>query len=589
MKPILLINDLHDVEHFIQNISPMEYVVVTTDMSAQIHLQENLNIQSRHLSSFISTEEILAAQKITDETIDFITAEMDTHLTSVLREADEEPFSFFSAYLYIFKFHYLEYYCFYLALNNLLNTVSTDKIITYPKKMNHFFRTGREIEDLIQVLFPSYHIKRILDIQKVDEKPLLHQGSKTHLLKKLFSKNILSLRKIRRKISGLRGTCYSFLSRKRPTVLLFPELYDLTFLKQHPLPYNIIDWNIYQILFAKKQTYRSTKIQFNSPEYDNPLNTIIASDMGKFFQQNHERCAIALQQVRELLSKYNITLIAWGNPPVFGEKAFIFDFLLKQNIPIIGMQHGNCYGDQIRYGHFDSDFNRCDYFFTYGFTQENLEKAYPNQPHRCQIIPTGTTHHKISAKKKTTVDILFPLTIIKPLLMGGVNRRPAHSLCDAQLKILHYLNSLNDSFKCYIKPIQGANKHNSPFLMVKEKFTHVHFVNHLSLSEFLDHYLPKIVIIEFPSSPLIDAIGLDTEIFLLSDPVNQYTQEALELLEKRVHCYDNIDDLIKELEAFLDGSLAPKRNDEYLHHYLSSKDAEIKILSSINDILEEKL
>lgn len=587
MKPIVLINNLTDIDHFIHHFSPDEYRIVTTDITSHIHLQEILGIENWHLSSFIDANDIHEAQKITDRSIPSIITDMDEQLSAALRQNGKEPYTFFSAYLYIFKLHYLEYYCFFQAFSHLLQTSSSPKVMVYPKKMNHFFYTDREITELLRDLFPEYQMESIDVKRQTDEKPLMHQNSKIALMKKFFTKNPLWLwPKLKLKITGFKETLLALALKNRPSLLLFPELYDLTFLKQHRLHYTMIDWEMYRLFFAKKHPLTRPEINFSPFISDHPLDTIAASDMEKFFRQNIGHALEALSQIKTLLSHRKISLIAWGNPPIFGEKAFLFDFLLHQNIPIVGMQHGNCYGDQIRYGHFDSDFNRCDYYFTYGFTHEDLERGYERRKHRCRIIPTGTTRHKIATRTKIPIDILFPITIIKPILMGGVNRTPAAALWNAQHKILRYLDSLQNHHSCYVKPIRGANKRNSPFLIVKHTFEHLRFVDHLSLGEFLNHYLPKIVIIDLPSSPLIDVIGLDTEIFLLADPVNGYETVALEKLRKRVHYYDDIDHLIEGAQAFLEGRIKPKRNEEYIRHYLAQSDSETKILDSIDAIVK---
>ena len=82
-----------------------------------------------------------------------------------------------------------------------------------------------------------------------------------------------------------------------------------------------------------------------------------------------------IKGLESLARSVPLSLCIWGLPPVAGLTALIFEFLRSKGIKVIGSQHGGSYGESNSPWHFDSDFNRCDYFISYGFTQQDLARS----------------------------------------------------------------------------------------------------------------------------------------------------------------------------------------------------------------------
>ena len=104
----------------------------------------------------------------------------------------------------------------------------------------------------------------------------------------------------------------------------------------------------------------------------------------------------------------------------------------------------------------------------------------------------------------------------------------------------------------------------------------------------LEQYDVRAVVIEFPSTPLLEAIGKDIEIFLMADPVLSFSQEALSLLKKRVHYFEEIKELQRALIEWKDGDLPPLRDQTFYHKYLFRENTEALILNTIENCIAHR-
>ena len=87
---------------------------------------------------------------------------------------------------------------------------------------------------------------------------------------------------------------------------------------------------------------------------------------------------------------------------------------------------------------------------------------------------------------------------------------------------------------------------------------------------------------DYPSTPLFEVLGENIDIFLLADPILPFTPEALILLRKRVHCFENIDELKDCLTKYTEGKIPSLRNNEFYHKYVYRKNTRSLILETIN-------
>jgi len=385
---------------------------------------------------------------------------------------------------------------------------------------------------------------------------------------------------------------YRKLSKSRKSILLFENLYHLEFLKGELEKYNVLFYHAdssFPARFNSQEQTREIEVDFKRFEFiediKNPLIMLFLKDIGEDFSKNIGKNIAAIDHLREIERDYPISLAIWGNPPIERTKALIFEYLRSRGVKILGAQHGCLYGEYFEPWHFDSDFNRCDVYISYGFTESDLKRLYPRREVDMKIFPLGAARKSPNNRLKKKIDILFPITNSMSFFEGGMTRTPLDKLAGRQIHLLEYLNSL-EGFNIYIKPFPYSYTKKFTVLSVLRRMKNLKVVDHLSLSDFLESYSPRAVLIEYPSQPLFDVLHLDTEIFLMNDPVHHYEKQALKELEMRVHYAEDTTEIVHKLNLFLKGMLEKKRDDTYYKHYVYKEDSENNILRLIDGLIE---
>ena len=207
------------------------------------------------------------------------------------------------------------------------------------------------------------------------------------------------------------------------------------------------------------------------------------------------------------------------------------------------MQHGSAYCEQHDTWREYTDISRCSYFISYGFTKNDMKRVLPREifeetAEKVTIIPLGTTK-KINrsgrVKSKKVVDVLFPITYVKRMLLGGGCARVLpHVLSDRAIDLLHFLDRLN--VHILIKPMLNTSYENSVFLPILKRLKNRKIIirSDLPLIHYLEQYHVRSVMLEYASTPLYECLPYDIEIFAMFDPVRPYTKAAMNLLKKRV-------------------------------------------------------
>jgi hypothetical protein len=315
------------------------------------------------------------------------------------------------------------------------------------------------------------------------------------------------------------------------------------------------------------------------------LHGVTAKNLLKDFYRCTTEYLSPLIMLDKLHTRSPIDLGIWGNPCIHNSGTLIKEYLLKRNIPLIGMQHGSTPGIQ-SYDvcfHFDSQYSRCTHFLTYGFDEQDLKSVCPDKQIACKIIPVGTckehTKNFSRKRKKQKIDILFPLTNSLSITIDGIRIKP-DVLTRYQLEILQTLEAFKDLY-IVAKPMLNYSDKNCSVVEALKRLKHIKVISDLSLQSYLEKYDIRAVIIEYPSTPLFEVMGRDIEIFLLADPVSPFSQQVLNLLKKRVHYFENIEDLKKSLGEWRQGNLPSLRNNEFYNKYVFRENTEDLILRTI--------
>lgn len=576
---------LHSVEdaiHYVDNHHAPDNEIFCTHSAVYSFLRYRHNILSTNLSDLFTMEEIVEVKKSSlDEIIETLNL-----LDEINREKISAIFGidglrvFYSIFSYFSYFHILGYTFFKSSIERVIEERGARIVYVYNKKLNEMYETSSDMASFIEAVLPNFADKiSILEYVKQDALACVTQ--KKFSFKTTYTSMVKTLK------FKMRFTFYNVLARlKNPkalTVLFYGQMYGLRTLL---LTYgNFKKINIFNDV--KDGVDNGVKPSFNLPKQGSEIQNLIAKECAWYVESNINALLSSVDYAKKTLKANAISLAIWGSPPVFPKKAIFFEYLRVKNIKIVGIQHGNSYVDQYAPDNFQSDFDRCDYFISYGFTDEDLKRLYPAYGKYPKILPFGRAKLAEGIDKKT-VDILFPITNSITMFAGGMIRTPFGVLCEAQSKILGFLRGL-DGMDIVVKPFAGSSENNSCAGPWNHDFGDMRYLNSISLSDFLNNFSPKIVIIEYPSSPLIATIDLDTEIFLLLDMALPYERVAFFELQKRVHCYESVDDLIDGVKAFLEGKLEPKRDDSYMNHYVYKPDTHKNVLEAIEKIIEGKI
>lgn len=589
MKSAIILHTIEDADHCVANMFYKGKALFSTHSSVDIYLREAHGIECVCLSTFISKQEMLSNNDISSNSVRDLLNDMDLNLAERLNNIWNLRMSYFvPLYSYMAKHHFMAYLCFISALKTAVRDRALSEIIIYDYKFTNFLDTSTSIQYISDLFFNDIRINVI----KRPDRLSARDGSISDLALKIRRTPLkkLALKSMSKMVYFAQKSRYREFHDNKKTVLLSVPLYELDFLKKYITKYNILCYDLANKRFlvsgCKKSRYEPPQDLFQ--HYDNEqdiMKMLVVKDIKEDFCRNIGSYLSQIDQVREIHRNYPIVLGIWGVSPAWREGSIIYEYLRSMGIKIIGAQHGGLYGDSFMPVHFDTDFNRCDYFLSYGFTQDDLRNLYPGEHIRPSIVSVGKAKEVRTRRVHRKIDILFPMTKSVSMFRQGITRLPPDLVAERQVKILEYLNTLKDSL-IYVKPVAHSDYDDCATMVMFKRLKNLRLVNNVSLSEFLETNIPRAVVIEFPAQPLYDVIHLDTEIFLIGDWMKPFGSDALEALCKRVHYFDDVNEAICKLDLFLKGGLESKRDDTFYRHYIKKEMTEKNICDFVTRIID---
>ncbi|MBF0300714.1 MAG: hypothetical protein HQK51_18515, partial [Oligoflexia bacterium] len=358
-------------------------------------------------------------------------------------------------------------------------------------------------------------------IIKREERTSPNLQKKCNSIFKLFKAVVTILKKIKK---GIEFFIYIIL--KRPHIFLGANLYNLEFLEKEKKFKKYYVTQLSDISFVLKFNFLKKHLQDKKNKcilkFEKFIEKYSSDFVTKMFLIDIKNSLLNYSWKNVLLIKildkihrvYPCDLGIWGNLSLYGMTRVLFEYLRANGIKVIGGQHGNCYGDQEVSWHVESDYLHCDYFLTYGYTKNDLDRTMDTRVKnlKTKFLPFGkikTEDKKNLFLTKKTIDILFPITNNISILLGGMARISPDKLTKIQTYILQYLDNLSKDLEIYVKPFVNSNYYNFSVFPVLSKCKNLKIVSDMNLEHFLTQYSPKISIIEYPSSPLYQLIGLD--------------------------------------------------------------------------------
>lgn len=518
--------------------------------------------------------------------VDNILDSLDKHVSPELNDRYGLKMNYFRClYSYYGKCQYLTYLILSEAIKKISKLYNLTEVIFYDYKFNIFIDTKTSLRDAAPLLSDSVNTSVITNDMTRKSKSGLKPAN---ILKRIRQRPLHMLEQL---LSQLRAQLhYRFFSENKKTILLYEHLYELDFLINRLNKYNIISYNRESGVpagFKAKEYVSDVSVDYSkfNDETDNQVAHIFLSDLKSDFDINIKNYLNAVLLLRGIQKKLPISLGIWGLGPTNRLKAFMFEYLKSESIAIIGAQHGCLFGDSYMPKHFDAELCRCTKFVSYGFSEEDLMRLYPNKGQHAEIVPLGKVKLPKPNTARKTVDILFPVTSTISMLEGGMDTTLPHELTNRQIDILNYLNRLK-GLKTYVKPFINSNYDNCSVFTILKKMNHLKIIYDMLLLEFLETYHPAAIIMEEPSQPLFEVLHMDVEIFLMNSELHPYEEQALCELKRRVHFAYDTGELIFMLELYISGKLQKKRDQTFFNHYVYKENTKENIFKLIDQMCQ---
>jgi hypothetical protein len=285
-----------------------------------------------------------------------------------------------------------------------------------------------------------------------------------------------------------------------------------------------------------------------------------------YLLENASPLLLPLAHAQLMLRSQTINAAAWDAPLVTRPQLnLVAELLLCTGVPVLGRQHGANYCDQdLGTIHFDSDFNRCTHYLSYGFGEREFAATYPSSEARCAFFPAGNPPRAVRRRRRP-VDIAFPPTSCNSLF--DVARMPESELVQRQARILQAMEARED-LTCVVKPPLYFGEDDSANLEALRRLRHVR-VMRATWTEYLARWRPRLVVFEIASTPLFEALPFDVDIFLMLDPIFPFAESALAMLKKRVHIFAAVDGLVEAIRQYGLEPLPRLRDQTYYSIYVN--------------------
>ncbi|MDD5593518.1 MAG: hypothetical protein PHG97_02095 [Candidatus Margulisbacteria bacterium] len=578
LKKALILYSIDDARHCVSERLFEDHRLFSVHPGIDVYLRVEHGLECQCLSRFISQDEAIAFCEQAEAAVDRLLAYLDERVSAGLNRQTGFQLKYFDAlYSYFGRYHLLAYICFYEALKKMIAEYGLKSITFYNFKFDCFFEINMDVAEFAAGFFKDHETRVIDSAGPANKAAKVSGGGQIHSLVKTIKSSLRAAKAALKKRPPIR--------RGAKNIFVDSPLYQLDFISGDLSRHNLIGLNEIEVSGSAGEA--AVKIDF--PDAGPVINgdkclAALYQDIREDFSKNCPQFLKTLVKLDRRHKEHPIALGLWGLPPNSGLKALVFAYLRSVGIKVVGAQHGASYGDSYEPWHFKSDFNRCDYFISFGFTAADLARLYPDRQLSAEILPFGKERAGASAAARKKIDLLFPITISRSLFCTGMSKMTPDSLVARQIKLLEYLDSLT-GFDIYVKPAPNPSYDSCSVLPLFRRFNNLKLVDDRSLTAFLESYEPKGILIECASTPLFDALECDAEIFLMNDFMHPFEGQALAELKQRVHYSEDTGEMISTIDLFLKNGLAPKRDGTFAGHYMNKQNREENIRRFIGGLV----
>ena len=550
---LYILNSIEEFEDCKNEIRTCDQIIYTSELLGLQLKKMGCDFGYESFFKHLEVEDVNAIKYKCLDNCYKISQKIDSYLANNLKKEFGHSFSVYGPFVF--------YSSVIIATVQILNKFIVSKkeefkeINIYDRKLVNFFDSGSNLSDLLRLNYLNYHELKIITNYKI----------------KYLFKNYFRLNNIIRLYDLINWRLFIFknnlLNYNLELHYFIRPLYDLkNYLKENKKNIKLIDF--LNLLKKIKKSEVNLDFKVKSDVLEDEIYNKYFYNLSREINDKKNELFGRLGNLIKLLEGKKVHGFSWGNSPCqFTEKSILIS-ALKEKYPIFGFQHGGSFVDQVYPYHYHSDFFRCTSYYSYGFRKKDLT-SYQNELEDFRVLPSGK---KLSLhnSKFSNEEILYVPTNSLDIYQGGILRTLPNGLLNTQLEILNTLNNQNtNNLQLNVKPFKNANIYNSSFIFEYNKFENLNYILNTTLIDYLKKSVPGLIVFDLPSTPLYEVLQTNSQVILFLDSVNPFTEEALTLLDKRVHICRSIDQIKSCIQNFVSSTLELKYNNEYYNRYVN--------------------
>lgn len=581
MHHLLIINSVEEATHCLSE-NYENGIFITTCSPAFFFLKKN-DINCHDLSHFYSLEEAKTWENEANSiTINFLQKLEDHFSVEFCKTLNIPHIKIFKpVHEYFMPIFYLGFLKFKYSLERAIIHFKPNKLIYFQiDQVPHYDKTF--LPNITKDLCEKFHIKN--QIINIKTSPYSINLFNNKFKRILYKPSLLLPNFIKSENKRLHS------DNSKPGLALLGNPYGLTQLIPHfNKKFNLIQLDQVPNNFILENNVNldnlKSKIDKNLNQKENlfsqqevSLFNFTKRHLLKQFKDIYTNILFAINLFQHNKIKY----LLWSIPPNNDKRCHLIELARHYKIPVFGHQHGSHYGIvNMNLQHLFSDFNRCDYFLSYGFNSDDIQETYLNTDFKCKFIPVGSPKsNSHSNSKKQYFDILYIPTNNTNMIYDTI-RQPHLELSYLQRDIINFLET-KSHLKIAAKPFMFSNEKNLAVYADLKKCNNIKLINWLNTDEFFSKYKTDIIIMDIISTPLYQCLEMGAQLFVQIDKSRVWNSKAISSLEKRAFLFDGIDDLKIQLQEFLTGKATPRNDKSFINKYCYTQNFKENVIQTLS-------
>lgn len=293
-----------------------------------------------------------------------------------------------------------------------------------------------------------------------------------------------------------------------------------------------------------------------------------------FFNNTFHGMINVWEEISRLDARYHFDGLLWGYSPTINiENGLISEYFRLKRKPRIGVQHGGAFAcKDYGYSHFVSDYDTCEYFVGYGYSNRDLEASFPAKKSRAKILccnaaDNGKVQLVRPYKRQLKVMYVLPDNGEVPFLQLARPNRIDEFLYNFQKSIVDKLSQYNRN-EIMIK-FAPNNYDNHPLSVYMNKLKHSFVIETMPFSAVLKKYFAEFILIDIISTPLEQSLHYESQILAYNHTCAPLTYDAQKLLSKRAVITSDETEFLTYIDKIFDNTFPTRdiQEREYMNKY----------------------